>query len=247
MKTPMIDIGTPMINIDRLTKRYGPLEVLKDLSLQIRREQVTAVVGHNGSGKTTLIKALLGLIKPDAGRIFIDGQKIDGDSSYRDRIGYMPQIACFPENLTGEELLAMLRDLRGNPARCDEELIEAFDMEGELKKRLGTLSGGNRQKVSALIAFLFSPDVLILDEPTASLDPIASGILKDKIVRERTAGKTFILTSHIMSEIDALADHIAFLMDGRVYVEGEKEAIQQQAGQDNLERAIAHLMKEAAV
>lgn len=246
MNAPMIDIGTPMINIDQLSKRYGPLEVLKTLSLQIKREQVTAIVGHNGSGKTTLIKALLGLVRPEKGRIFVDGQKLNGDSSYRDRIGYMPQIARFPENLTGHELLNMLRDLRGNPKDCDEELISALGMQAELEKRLGTLSGGNRQKVSAVIAFLFNPSIIILDEPTASLDPVASGILKEKILRERDAGKTFVLTSHIISEIDALADHIAFLMDGRVYIEGQKESIQARAGQDNLERAIAHLMTEAA-
>ncbi len=242
----MIDVRNPMIQIDGLVKHFGKLEVLKELSLQVNREQVTAIVGHNGSGKTTLIKALLGLVKPGDGRIFLDGQKLNGDSSYRECIGYMPQMAHFPENLTGAELLTMLKDLRGNPDDLDEELIDLFGMKDELAKRLRTLSGGNRQKVSAVIAFLFNPQLIILDEPTASLDPIASGILKDKILRERDKGKTFILTSHIISEIDALADHIAFLMDGRVYVEGKKEAIQARAGYDNLERAIAHLMKEAA-
>ncbi len=246
MNTSMIDIGTPMINIDRLSKRYGSLEVLKALSLQIIRQQVTAIVGHNGSGKTTLIKILLGLVKPEEGRVFVDGQKLNGDSSYRHHIGYMPQIARFPENLTGNELLKMLRDLRGNPVNCDVELIDAFGMADELEKRLGTLSGGNRQKMSAVIAFLFNPSIVILDEPTASLDPVASGVLKEKILRERDAGKTFILTSHIISEIDALADHIAFLLEGQVYIEGKKESIQQRAGYDNLERAIAHLMTEAA-
>lgn len=242
----MIDVGNPMIQIDGLVKHFGKLEVLKELSLQVNREQITAIVGHNGSGKTTLIKALLGLVKPNGGRLFLDGQKLNGDSSYRERIGYMPQMARFPENLTGQELLTMLKDLRSNPDDLDEELIELFGMTNELTKRLRTLSGGNRQKVSAVIAFLFNPQLIILDEPTASLDPVASGILKDKILRERDKGKTFILTSHIISEIDALADHIAFLMDGRVYVEGKKEAIQARAGHDNLERAIAHLMKEAA-
>ena len=242
----MIDVSSPMIQIDGLNKRFGKLEVLKDFSLQVNRQIVTAIVGHNGSGKTTLIKTLLGLVNADEGRIFLDGQKLDGDPSYRVDVGYMPQIACFPENLTVRELLNMLKDLRGNPNDLDEELLEAFSMKTELDKRLKNLSGGNRQKVSAVIAFLFRPKLVILDEPTASLDPIASGILKDKITKERTNGVTFIMTSHIMSEIDALADHIAFIVDGRVYIEGKKEAIQERAGVDDLERAIAQLMREAA-
>ena len=242
----MIDVRNPMIQLDGLVKRFGKLEVLKGLNLQVNRQQVTAIVGHNGSGKTTLIKALLGLVKPEDGRMFLDGRKLEGDSSYRERIGYMPQIACFPENLTVRELLEMLKDLRGHPKDLDEELLERFEMDDELDKRLKHLSGGNRQKVSAVIAFLFGPDIVVLDEPTASLDPVASGVLKDKIRQERERGVTFILTSHIMSEIDELADRIAFLVDGRVYVEGEKEAIRERAGEENLERAIAHLMQEAA-
>ena len=241
----MIDVSKPMIQVDGLVKRYGRLEVLKELCLQVNRRQVTAIVGHNGSGKTTLIKALLGLVKPEAGRIFFDGHKLNGDFSYREQIGYMPQVACFPENLRTRELLSMLKDVRGNPADLDEELLDQFDLAGEMDKRLKYLSGGNRQKVSAVIAFLFKPKIVIMDEPTAGLDPIASSLLKDKILKEKDRGVTFILTSHIMSEIDALADHIAFLLDGRVYVEGEKEAIRQRAGHDDLERAIAQLMQEA--
>jgi len=241
----MIDISNPMVQIDRLDKRFGSLQVLKDLSLRINRQEITAIIGHNGSGKTTLIKIILGLTRADSGRLFIDGQMINADWLYRERIGYMPQVACFPENLTGWEVLNMLKDLRGNPSDIDEELIEAWHMESELNKRIRTLSGGNKQKVSAVIAFLFKQELIILDEPTAGLDPIASSILKDKIISERDKGTTFILTSHIMSEIDSLADNIAFLFDGGVEVIGKKEEILLQSGQNTLERAIAHLMQEA--
>ena len=239
----MIDISNPMVQIDRLDKRFGTLQVLKDLSLQINRKEITAIIGHNGSGKTTLIKIILGLTRADKGRLFIDSQMINAGWLYRERIGYMPQVACFPENLTGWEVLNMLRDLRGNPSDIDKELIEAWHLETELKKRIRTLSGGNKQKVSAVIAFLFKPELIILDEPTAGLDPIASSILKDKIICERNKGTTFILTSHIMSEIDSLADNIAFLFDGGVEVIGKKEEILAQSGHNTLERASAHLME----
>ncbi len=242
----MIDIGKPLLQIDGLSKRFGRHEVLRALSLPVERQQVTAILGHNGSGKTTLIKCILGLVRPSEGRIFLDGEKIDAGWAYRARIGYMPQIARFPDNLRVRELLALLRDLRGNPADTDNELFERFRLAGEYDKPLRTLSGGTRQKINAVIAFLFRPDLLILDEPTASLDPIASSVLKAKIRRERDAGKTVILTSHNMGEVEALADTVAFLLDGRVHTAGKQEWIKQRTGQPDLEQAIAHLMQEAA-
>ncbi len=231
-----------MIEIVNLEKSYGRLRVLRGLDLRIERGAVTAVVGPNASGKTTLIKAILGLVKPDAGQIVFDGTKLNGAWHYRERVGYMPQAARFPDNLSGREVLAMLKDLRGRPGGLDEELLQAFDLDRELGKPLRTLSGGTRQKINAVIAFLFRPDVLILDEPTAGLDPVASSILKDKILRERDAGATVILTSHIMSEIEELADSVAFLLDGTVRFAGSTVAIKAATGQPRLERAIAQLL-----
>lgn len=247
----MIDIGKPMIQLDGIEKRFGRREVLKGLSLPIQRGEVTAILGHNGSGKTTLIKCILGLVQPTGGRLFMDGEKLEGGWEYRARIGYMPQIARFPENLRMRELLHLLRDLRGktagkNTADTDEELFEIFRLEPELDRPMRTLSGGTRQKINAVIAFLFRPEILILDEPTASLDPIASSQLKDKILRERDAGKTIILTSHNLGEVEALADTVALLLDGRVHTIGRLEAITSATGEASLERAIARLMEEKA-
>ncbi len=246
----MIDIGKPMIQIDGVEKRFGRRDVLRGLSLPIERKEITAILGHNGSGKTTLIKCLLGLVRPTGGRIFIDGQKVEGEWVYRARIGYMPQIARFPENLRVHELLDLLRTLRGNPVGknvgTDDELFDAFGLAKEMNQPMRTLSGGTRQKINAVIAFLFRPDILILDEPTASLDPVASGILKDKIRRERDAGKTIILTSHNIGEVEALADTIAFLHDGQVHTLGRQQAIKDHTGEADLERAIAHLMQQKA-
>jgi Cu-processing system ATP-binding protein len=242
----MIDIGKSMIQIDGIEKRFGKRDVLRGLNLPIARQEITAILGHNGSGKTTLIKCILGLVRPTGGRIFLDGQKLDGGWAYRERIGYMPQIARFPENLRMRELIAFLRNLRGNPVNTDDELFDRFGLEDDLDKPMRALSGGTRQKVNAVIAFLFRPDILILDEPTASLDPVASSLLKDKIRRERDAGRTVILASHNVGEVEALADTIAYLFDGRVHTIGRQDAIKARTGEADLERAIARLMQEKA-
>ena len=231
-----------MIRIRGLTKRFGGLDVLCGIDLDLQPGQVTAIVGPNGTGKTTLIKTVLGLTRPDSGKVLFDGEAIGDDASYRERIGYMPQIARFPENLTAADLVAMLVDLRGGTCTLDRELIERFRLDGEMKKPLRTLSGGTRQKVNAVMAFLFDPDLLILDEPTSGLDPVSSGILKDKILAARNAGKTFILTSHVMSELDVLADDVVFLMGGRVCFAGSVHDLKLSTRQFNLERAVAEMM-----
>lgn len=235
-----------MIRIEGLEKRYGALPVLAGIDLSIPGGAVTAVAGPNGSGKTTLLKSLLGLVRPDAGRILFDGAPLDEAGRYRARWGYMPQAAHFPENLKGSEILRFLKELRGRAARPDEELIDAFGLARELDKPVRTLSGGNRQKLSAVAAFLFRPDVVILDEPTAGLDPTASSTLKDKILRERARGTTFILTSHVMSELEELSDRVVFLLNGRIHFEGPAGSMKLQTGQVNLERAIAALMRGVA-
>lgn len=234
------------IEIRGVHKSFGRLEVLRGIDVNVARGRVTAIVGHNGSGKTTLIKTLLGLVKSDEGAVYFDGEKLNGDSLYRDRIGYMPQAARFPDNLTANDLFGMLVDIRGRPGRRKEALVDLFEIGSALDKPLRTLSGGMRQKVSAVAAFMFDPEVLILDEPTAGLDPVASSALKDLVLAEREVGRTFVLTSHIMSEIEELADVVVFLQDGRIRFVGEVDEIRNGTGEEKLERAIARLMVEEA-
>jgi len=189
-----------------------------------------------------LIKCLLGLDKYDSGDITIKDFKLNGDWSYRNQIGYMPQIARFPENLTASEVITMISDLRTGSATQAEELISYFRLSGEMEKPLKTLSGGTRQKVNAIVSLMFNPDILILDEPTAGLDPVSSSLLKDKIHAEKAAGKTVIITSHIMSEIQELADTILYLLDGKIFFDGPVNELIEQTGEKNLERAIAKMM-----
>jgi Cu-processing system ATP-binding protein len=234
-----------MIRVEKLNKRFGKLQVLDDLDLTIGDGRVTAILGPNGAGKTTLIKSILGLVKPDGGEIHVGGVRVNGDSAYRERIGYMPQIPRYPENLTVEEILHMIRDLRGRFDDLDDELVSNFDLERQFEKPFKTLSGGNRQRVSAALAFMFRPDLLFLDEPTAGLDPLASSMLKDKILREKENGRTFVLTSHVMAEIEELADVVVYILDGRVYFEESVGALLERTGEPTLERAMARMMLRA--
>ncbi|HSJ05078.1 MAG TPA: ABC transporter ATP-binding protein [Longimicrobiales bacterium] len=234
-----------MIHVKGLSKRFGTLQVLRSLDVDIAPGMVTAVLGPNGAGKTTLIKSILGLVRPDAGTIDVGGVRVNGCSDYRAAIGYMPQLPRYPENLTVREILHMVKDLRGRFEGLDEELIGVFDLESQFDKPFKTLSGGNRQRVSAAVAFLFRPDLLILDEPTAGLDPLASSTLKDKVLRERERGRTILLTSHVMSEVEELADTVVYVLDGAVHFEDSVASLLERTGEGTLERAMARMMIRA--
>jgi len=232
-----------MITIRGLRKSFGRLEVLKGVDLTFTEGKITALVGPNGSGKTTLIKTILGLSKPDAGEIAVGGHTLNGDWRYRTQLGYMPQIPPLPENLSAGELFQMLRDLRKAEVGPDPELMEAFGLEEHLDSPLRTLSGGTRQKVNAVMAFMFQPDLLILDEPTAGLDPLASKYLKDRILRERSKGRTLIITSHVLSELQELADFVVFLLEGQIRFGGSADELLRVTGEESLESAVAELMR----
>jgi Cu-processing system ATP-binding protein len=233
----------PALRLLGLRKRFGRLGVLEGIDVDIGAGRVTAIVGPNAAGKSTLIKCVLGLVRPDEGAILVRGQPVGTDPAYRLAIGYMPQGAPFPENLTGQEILTLLRELRGGVAELDDELIHRFNLGPELGKPIRTLSGGTRQKLNAVVAFLFRPSLVILDEPTAGLDPLASAILKEKIQEAAERGVTVILTSHIMSEIEELASDVIFLVEGRVHFQGTMAHLRHTTGEHRLGRAVARLMR----
>ena len=171
-----------MIKIENLHKKFKKLQALNNINVEFNKGQVISLIGPNGSGKTTLIKSILGLVKPDNGQILFNGISINKEIEYRRNIGYMPQIGRYPDNMRIGQLFDMIKNMRGKEQRIDEELFYRFKLDTMLDKTMKGLSGGTRQKVSAALAFLFNPDVLILDEPTAGLDPLASEILKEKVI-----------------------------------------------------------------
>ena len=232
-----------MIEIDKLTKKFGKLSVLDNLSLTCQKGQCIALIGPNGCGKTTLIKSILGMVVPDAGSIAFNGQLVTKDVAYRKQIGYMPQIGRYPDNMTIGQVVSMIKSIRQYNGNQDDELLKAYELEKLFDKKMRTLSGGTTQKVSATIAFLFNPDVLILDEPTAGLDPIAAEILKEKIIKEKEKGKLILITSHLLSELDDLVTHIIFMQEGKIRFHKSVDAIKQETEQPNLAKAITHILK----
>ena len=233
-----------MIIANNVSKQFGRLKALNNVSVTCNRGECIALIGPNGSGKTTLIKSILGMVVPDSGFITFNGKNILYDWMYREHIGYMPQIGRYPDHMTIGQMLSMMKDIRrkNRKIQLDEELIAAFDLDASLDKRMRTLSGGTRQKVSALLAFLFSPDVLILDEPTAGLDPVASEILKGKIIREKQKGKLILITSHILSELDDLITQVIYMQEGRLIFHKSIQNLREDTGEDKLAKAIANFM-----
>jgi Cu-processing system ATP-binding protein len=232
-----------MVRIDNLYKSFGKLTVLDGLDLNIQEGGIFAVLGPNGSGKTTLIKSILGMVIPDKGEIEIGGESILGKSAYRNNINYLPQIANFPSNLTVKELMAMVKNLRPKEAH-DPELIELFSLEEHMNKKLGNLSGGTKQKVNIVLTFMFDSDIIVLDEPTTGLDPVSLIHLKEIIREEKAKNRTILITTHIMSFVEEMADEIVFLLDGKIYFKGSSKDLKEQTKQSDLEHAIAALMKQ---
>ncbi len=232
-----------MIAIQHISKRFGKLQVLDDVSLTLQGGQCVALIGPNGSGKTTLIKAILGMVVPQSGTLLFKGEPVGQQWEYRRDIGYMPQIGRYPENMTIGQVLDMMKDIRKVPqAALDRDLFEAFELDQMLDKRMGTLSGGTRQKVSACLAFMFKPDVLILDEPTAGLDPVATELLKEKILAEKNRDRLIIITSHVLSDLDDLVTEVIYMQDGRPLFHKSLDALKEETGTDRLAKAVAKVM-----
>lgn len=232
-----------MIKAENINKSFGKLKVLDNISYQFNRGECIALLGPNGCGKTTLIKTLLGMVVPDSGTIHFDGELIQNKWQYRERIGYMPQIGRYPENMTISHVIEMMKDIRKNSnGQPDEELIGAFGLDKMMQKKMRTLSGGTTQKVSAGIAFMFNPDVLILDEPTAGLDPLSSERLKQKIIREKENGKLVLITSHILSELDDLITEVIYMQEGKLLFHKKLTDLKEETNEDKLSKAISKVM-----
>ncbi len=235
-----------MIELKNISKNFAKFQALNDINLFCEKGQCIALIGPNGSGKTTLIKSILGMVVPEKGEILFKGKSIKNDFEYRAEIGYMPQIGRYPDNMTIGQIFEMMKDIRkSKDSTFDEELINNFELKKIFDKRMRTLSGGTRQKVSAALAFLFNANVLILDEPTAGLDPLSADILKEKIIKENKKGKLIIITSHILSELDELISHLIYMQDGKIRFYKKIDELKNESGQAKLSKAISTLMHEA--
>jgi len=210
----------PVIRAEGLTKRYGPTLALDSLDLAIRPGEVYGFLGPNGAGKTTTIRLLLGLHRPSAGsaRVFGLDPWADPVASHR-RLAYVAGEPFLWPALNGEECLEFLARLHGS---VDEtyrgELMERFHFDPG--KRVRDYSKGNRQKIQLIAAFGARPDLLVLDEPTSGLDPLMEAAFRDTVSEARDRGQTVFLSSHILSEVEALCDRVGILREGRLVEEG---------------------------
>ena len=236
-----------MIEIENISKKFGKLQVLDTVNLSCKSGECIALIGPNACGKTTLIKSILGMVIPTSGKIKFNTHYVSKDFEYRRQIGYMPQIGRYPDNMTIGQIIKMVKEIRNHQGALDEELYDAYKLKELANKAMRTLSGGTTQKVSATLAFLFNPDVLILDEPTAGLDPLDSEILKDKIIREKQKGKLILITSHLLSELDELITQIIFMQDGKVNFHKTIEELKRETSEEKISKAIASVLKQQAL
>lgn len=232
-----------MIEIQNISKNFGKQEVLQDINLTFSKGECIALIGPNGCGKTTLIKSILGMVIPTKGTVLYNNKSILGEFQYREEIGYMPQIGRYPDYMTIGQIIEMMKKIRNSKEELDMDLFNAFEIEKIINKPMRTLSGGTTQKVSAILAFLFNPQVLILDEPTAGLDPLASEILKEKIIKEKEKGKLILITSHLLSELDDMITQIIFMQDGKVQFHKTIDALMESTHEQKISKAIAKILK----
>lgn len=205
-----------MIKISGLEKQYGKTKALQDVNLELANSNIYSIMGPNGSGKTTLLKSILGLVLPDKGIIEVNDINTKTSYYYRHYIGYMPQTASFPQNLQVKEVIEIIKRIRATTKPLDLELYEKFNIPGFENKKIASLSQGTLQRLSGAITFLFDTDIIILDEPTAGLDPYSAEFMKQKIKTELLRGKLIIFTTHILNEVQELADNLVFLYEGKI-------------------------------
>jgi len=233
-----------MIELQQVNKNFGKLKALDEVTIQLDAGKSYALIGPNGSGKTTLIKSILGMVIPSSGEIFVDNENTKNNWHYRKKIGYMPQMGRYPENMRIGQLFDMMKSIRGNNAVTDEELVQAFQLQKIIDKRMHALSGGTRQKVSAALAFLFNSPILILDEPTAGLDPVSAEILKEKVLKEKKQGKLFMISSHILSDLNELTTDIIYLFEGKIEYHNTISNLKEKTQEKRLGKAMAAFIKK---
>ncbi len=217
----MDDSTTPVIEIRDLVKTFGRFRALDGLDLSVAPGEVHGFLGPNGAGKSTTIRVLLGLLRRDSGDVRLLGGDPWGDAaSLHRRLAYVPGDVSLWPNLSGGETLDLLIRMRGADPRTSrrDELVERFALDPT--KRGRAYSKGNRQKVALVAAFATDPDLLILDEPTSGLDPLMEQVFNDCVAEQTARGATVLLSSHILSEVERLADRVTIIREGRVVETG---------------------------
>ncbi|MFQ5976770.1 MAG: ABC transporter ATP-binding protein [Candidatus Heimdallarchaeota archaeon] len=203
------------IQIKNLTKFYGAVRGIENLSLKIRNGEIFGFLGQNGSGKTTTIRCMMSILLMDSGEVVIDGEIINRKNyKVREKIGYIPGEVILPDIYTVEEFLNYVQSMRNGSASKRDELTKRFNL--PLKRKLGELSKGNKQKVGIIAALMHDPKILILDEPSAGLDPLLQQELYAILLEEKKQDKTIFFSSHNLDEVQRICDRVGIIKDGQL-------------------------------
>jgi ABC-2 type transport system ATP-binding protein len=203
------------ISINGLTKYYGSIRGIKDLDLEVKSGEIFGFLGPNGAGKTTTIRCMINTLLPTKGEITIAGEKVTRKNpSLRRKIGYVPGELALPEYYTVREFLNYIEAMRAQPATRRQEIIDRFDLTPHLNKKIGQLSKGNKQKLGIISAFMNDPEVLIMDEPTAGLDPLLQHEVYKLLLESKNEGKTIFFSSHNLEEVQKVCDRVGIVKDG---------------------------------
>jgi ABC-2 type transport system ATP-binding protein len=238
----------PVLSVAQLRKEYGSITAVDGITFSIARHEIVGLLGPNGAGKTTTINMILGVLEPTAGMIVIEGIPLAGNhSAALARTNFAAVYAPLPGNLTVMEnlrIFGMIYGVRKLSERI-EELIAQFDLTAFRKTKCGVLSSGEQTRVSLAKAMLNKPDLLLLDEPTASLDPATAQDLRLKIRECAKEGRAGVLwTSHNMYEVEGVCDRVLFMSRGRVLLEGDPKVLPGQYGKENLEELFISVARE---
>ncbi len=223
-------MGDALIHIDRVSKRFGELVAVDQISLDIPRGVLFGLIGHNGAGKSTLFKMMLGLLPVSSGTIRIDGQTISGAAfrEVRRKVGYLPENVVLYDNLSGVETLQFFAKLKGVDAGDSKRVLDLVGLAHAAERRVKGYSKGMRQRLGFAQALLGKPQLLFLDEPTNGLDPEAIREFYRVLFDLRQQGVTIVLTSHILSEIQTRVDELAILQNGKLAARGSVQALRDQ-------------------
>ncbi|MCX7959795.1 MAG: ABC transporter ATP-binding protein [Deltaproteobacteria bacterium] len=242
-------MNVPSIKTVNLNKFYGNFQACRDINLSINKGEVFAFTGPNGAGKTTTIKMITGILVPSSGDIFINGVNIrEDDISAKKMIGYVPDRPFLYEKLTGYEFLHFVKEIfevEDNIFnRSVEELAEVFELKGWLDELIENYSHGMKQKLLLISAFSHNPEIYIMDEPLVGLDPKSAKNLKNYVREYSKRGKTFFISTHILSLVDEIATHLAIIKKGEIVLYGKLEEIRKNYSDTQLEDYFLKIVEE---
>ncbi len=215
-----------MISVQHLTKRFGKFTAVDGVSLEIKEGEIFAFLGPNGSGKTTTMKSLVGLVKPTSGKILVNGIDVQmHPKEAKTAVSYLPQRVIFPENLTAREIVRFFARLRGVPQTKADEVLEKARFNGFSDKPVSEFSGGMIQRLGLAVISLPNAQILLLDEPTASLDPQGVKRFREFVLEQKEQGKTIVFSTHMLAEAEQLADRVGIFVGGKLVAQESVESL----------------------